>query len=138
MDLKDRASFDEEDLKRVADECDAPYLCTSAKTGANVREAFRRLAVATVGSASSGGAEPAWTAVLSILGSRTHGDPLKAGLLQDCKPRPPDSLRRCPPTLTVSLLFLRDQQKRREQGGHGDQGPVTREKQERGVEGVLV
>ena len=40
VDLEDRASFDEVDLKAVAGECNAPYAFTSAKAGENVQRPF--------------------------------------------------------------------------------------------------
>jgi small GTP-binding protein len=42
-DLEDKLSFKENDLKEIAEKHDAPYYFTSAKTGANVSDAFNKL-----------------------------------------------------------------------------------------------
>lgn len=44
VDLKDQISFDERELREVAEKYDAPYIYTSAKTGENVQQAFQQLA----------------------------------------------------------------------------------------------
>lgn len=43
-DLEDEAVIDEEGLKAFCEDWGSPYLFTSAKTGANVEEAFHRMA----------------------------------------------------------------------------------------------
>ncbi len=43
-DLKDQISFDEQELREVAEKYDSPYSYTSARTGENVQEAFQKLA----------------------------------------------------------------------------------------------
>jgi len=58
-DLAERAAFDSRDLEAVGQALGCPYVLTSAKTGENVEEAFRRLAMAlatlVVGTASTPG-----------------------------------------------------------------------------------
>lgn len=44
IDLKDQMNVSEEDVKKVAESENAPFMFTSAKTGENVEEAFRQLA----------------------------------------------------------------------------------------------
>lgn len=44
VDLDGQVSFEEEDLEKAAKKYGAPFIYTSAKTGANVPEAFRKLA----------------------------------------------------------------------------------------------
>ncbi len=44
VDLTDQVSFEEEELRGVAEEHGSPYSYTSAKTGENVQLAFQRLA----------------------------------------------------------------------------------------------
>ena len=44
VDLKDQISFDEQELREVAEKYDSPYSYTSAKTGENIQQAFQHLA----------------------------------------------------------------------------------------------
>ncbi len=44
IDLKDRISFDEKEMSKVAGKYSAPHVFTSAKTGENVPQAFQKLA----------------------------------------------------------------------------------------------
>ncbi len=44
IDLKDRISFDEGELKKFAAKYDSLYIYTSAKTGENIQDAFQKLA----------------------------------------------------------------------------------------------
>ncbi len=43
VDLEDQISFQDGDLKKVAQKYSSPYIYTSAKTGENVQEAFQKL-----------------------------------------------------------------------------------------------
>jgi len=43
-DLKDKIEVSEEEIKKVAEELDISFFMTSAKTGQNVQEAFRKIA----------------------------------------------------------------------------------------------